>query len=95
MSMRSKAGDVPRFGEYTLFVLAGILLLSMGVAGYGSGLASCGMDVDTVGLTGFLVTMAMVMAREDEAGQWWDVVCPRMAGCSCSCQAGVSCAQLT
>jgi hypothetical protein len=33
MSIRSKAGDVPRFGEYTLFVLAGILLLSIGVAG--------------------------------------------------------------
>jgi hypothetical protein len=44
-----------------LFVLAGILLLSIGVAGYGSGLASCACDVDTRGLIGFLVTMMAVI----------------------------------
>jgi hypothetical protein len=54
-------------------------------------LASCGMEVETVGLTGFLVTMmAVVMRFGGVADQWWDVVC-----CSCSCQGGVSCAQLT
>jgi hypothetical protein len=49
-----------------LFVLAGILLLSIGVAGYGSGLASSACEVDTRGLIGFLVTMMAVMYQGPE-----------------------------
>ena len=41
------------------------------------------MEVETVGLTGFLVTMMAVVMRfggkEVVAGQWWDAVCPRVA----------------
>jgi hypothetical protein len=48
-----------------LFVLAGIFLLSIGVAGYGSGLAACACEVDTRGLIGFLVTMMAIGDPED------------------------------
>lgn len=60
-----------------LFVLAGILLLSMGVAGYGSSLGlPC--DVDTRGLIGFLVTMMAVLCRDGQRGLYKSMSVRRM-----------------